>query len=130
MSLVLPATYQPPGELAERPSPYAGRRFTITMTFPDSYPIVGPSLSFRAGAMYHPLVRTEGDELDYLWIGRTWRPPMMAEELLLRACDALAHPLADGANGVNAECTRQLRDGDLEAFERIARAAAAMEPEV
>ena len=51
-----PATYMPPNATAERPSPYAGRRFAVKVTFPDTYPFKAPVMSFREGVMWHPIV--------------------------------------------------------------------------
>ena len=62
--IVLPATYLPSGDSAERPSPYAGRRFTLRVTFPDTYPLQAPQLHFRGDVMWHPHVNFSDGEVN------------------------------------------------------------------
>jgi ubiquitin-protein ligase len=123
-----PATYVPPNSAAERPSPYAGRRFALKVVFPEQYPFKAPALTFREGVMYHPIVSQKEGTLCVNVIDSFWGPTKMAADLLTHIRNVLAHPTAEGA--VNMDASAELNAGNVEAFEKKAREAAAKEPAI
>jgi len=131
--IVLPATYLPSGDSAERPSPYAGSRFALRVTFPDTYPFRVPKLHFRGGVMWHPHVNFSDGEVNPGYLSDFWVPTTFAEDLFRVLYDLIAHPFTDPLAGQhNASAALQLQGqsaAGLEAFEVDARAAAANEPE-
>jgi len=123
--IVGPATYVPPGATEARPSPYAGRKFAVKVTFPATYPFKHPELRFRESVMWHPLVNFEEGTLCVNNIAAFWGPTKMCSDLLKHLRDNLAAPTAEDA--INAECMSQLRES-IEAFEKKAAQMAAKEP--
>ena len=115
----------PVGEAKERPSPYAGRKFAVKVTFPSTYPFKHPELRFRESVMWHPLVNFEEGTLCANAIAGFWGPTKMAADLLRFVRDNLAHPTAEEA--INADCMAQMRES-VEAFEKKAAQMAAKEP--
>ena len=119
-------TFIPPGATEAVPSPYAGRRFAVSVVFPATYPGQHPVFSFRAGSMWHPLV----EKLD---VGEVclvpvmegwWKPAIKCVDALDRLRSVLANPSGGNTTG---DCEAQLRT-DMAAFLAKARACAANEP--
>ncbi len=115
----------PVGSATERPSPYAGRKFAVKVTFPSTYPFKAPELRFRENVMWHPLVNFAEGTLCANAITAFWGPTKMASDLLRFVRDNLAHPTAEEA--INVDCMAQLRES-VEAFEKKARQMAEKEP--
>ena len=116
----------PPGATEARPSPYAGRKFALKVTFPDAYPFKAPDIVFRASAMWHPSVDFPSGRI----CGGLpeWGPTKMVRDWLIGVRELIAHPPADGHN--TADAAAQLTSGALGAYEAQAKKAAESEPAV
>ncbi len=120
-----PATYMPANTDVERPSPYAGRRFTVKAIFPENYPFKEPSIMFREGVMWHPIVDFKTGIPCENAVKSFWGPTKMAIDLFQHLQSILAHPT--GAGAVNADASQELLES-LDKFETNARNAASKEP--
>lgn len=118
-----PATYTVKG--ASRPSPFAGRVFTVTVRFPNNYPFKNPDLYFPPGVLYHPGVVTDTGVACTEPLEKAWGPVKNVTDVAKYILSVLSDPA--GSSPVNEEAGKEL-DSDITKFEANARKYAEKAP--
>jgi ubiquitin-protein ligase len=101
-------------------SPFAGRWWTLFVTFPQQYPNNPPAFRF-VGVPYHPNVSPEGKVLFSL-VDRAYTPDRRVADLIVATRDLLAAP--EAADALNREIGEEFARRRAE-YERKARESAA-----
>lgn len=126
MTVEGPATYKIAG--VDRPCPYAGRVFSISLQFPATYPFKLPDLSFTDTHLWHPNVAKDGEIcLGELAKGgaHEWGPTKNILFLGEFIKSMLAEPSLK--EPLNPDAAAQMMAG-IETYESAARTAAAKAP--
>jgi ubiquitin-conjugating enzyme E2 G1 len=111
----------------------AGGNFRCILSFPANYPLLPPSLTFKAPIPFHPNIYASGllcisilhppedDQYGYETAAERWSPVQTPETILLSVISLLHGPNDESpANVEAARLWREEKDGSKE-FKRICR---------
>lgn len=98
-------------------TPYAGGRFELSVTVPETYPLYPPVVKFTT-RLFHPNVHAKTGEICLDILKNAWSPVWTLQSTLRAIRLLLAHP--EPGSPLNCDAGNLLRAGDTRGYRSVA----------